>query len=108
MTLTEIATMVNGIGLPNRYDHFTDSPAPPYIVFYVPAESDFMADDSNYTNRVQLHIELYTKGKDITNESAVEDALRANGITWYKQTDFLSDELIYQTVYECEVILNGE
>ena len=107
MTFSEIATMINGIGLPNRYDHFTTSPAPPYIVFYIPAESDFMADNANYCGRAQLHIELFTKGKDLTNEAAIESALRTAGITWYKQTDFLSDELLYQTVYECEVILNG-
>ena len=66
-----------------------------------------MADNSNYANKRQLFIELYTKTKDPTSEGLVEAKLRTNGLTWYKQTDFLNDEQLYQTTYELEVIING-
>ena len=56
----------------------------------------------------QLFIELFTREKDLTAEATVEATLKANGLTWYKQTDFLSDELIFQTTYEMEVLINGE
>ena len=107
MTLKEIADMVAAIGLSWRYSHFSQTPAPPYVVYYFPAENDVMADNSNYANKRQLFIELYTKTKDNTSEGLVEAKLRANGLTWYKQTDFLNDEQLYQTTYEWEVIING-
>ena len=107
MTLTEIAEMVEDIGLEWRYSHFSQTPNPPYVVYYFPAENDVYADGSNYVNKRQLFIELYTKTKDITSEGTVEAKLREAGLTWYKQTDFLSDEELYQTTYEMEVIING-
>ena len=108
MTLLEIAQMVASSGLEWRYSHFSQTPNPPYLVYYFPAENDVMADDSNYVNRRQLFVELYTKTKDMTQEAAVESALRQSGLTWYKQTDFLNDEKLFQTTYEMEVIINGE
>ena len=107
MTLKEIADMVNGTGITNRFDHFTESPAPPYVVFYLPAQNDFMADNCNYVGRAQLHIDFFAKTRDITNEGKIETALRGAGLTWYKTTDFLSDEMLYQTTYETEVLING-
>lgn len=107
MTLTEIAEMVEDIGLEWRYSHFSQTPNPPYVVYYFPAENDVYADGSNYVNKRQLFIELYTKTKDITSEGTVEAKLKEAGLTWYKQTDFLSDEELYQTTYEMEVIING-
>ena len=107
MTLTEIATMVASFNLPWRYSHFSQTPAPPYVVYYFPSENDVHADDSNYVNRRQLFIELFTKKKDPTSEGTIESTLRQNGLTWYKQTDFLNDEQLYQTTYEMEVIING-
>ena len=107
MTLIEIAEMVEGIGLEWRYSHFTNTPAPPYVVYYFPAENDVHADNENYVNRRQLYIELFTTIKDPETEAAVESALKSAGLSWYKQTDFLNDESLYQTTYEMEVIING-
>ena len=107
MTLTEIATMVASFNLPWRYSHFSQTPAPPYVVYYFPAENDVYADDSNFVNKRQLFIELYTTTKDTTTEATIESTLKQKGLTWYKQTDFLNDEQLYQTTYEMEVIING-
>lgn len=107
MTLLEVAQMVASIGLPYRYSHFSETPQPPYLVFYYPAENDPHADNSNYINKRQLFIELFTKTKDQTSEASVESVLRQNGLSWYKQTDFLNDEKLFQTTYEMEVIING-
>ena len=107
MTLLEVAQMVASIGLPYRYSHFSETPQPPYVVFYYPSETDPHADNSNYINKRQLFIELFTKTKDPTAESAVETVLKNAGLSWYKQTDFLNDEKLYQTTYEMEVIING-
>lgn len=108
MTLKEIAALIASTKLPWSYSHFVKTPAPPYVVYYYPGETDVHADDSNYVNKRQLNVELFTTKKDPETEAAVEDALRGAGLTWYKQTDFLSDEKLYQTTYEMEVIINGE
>ena len=107
MTLLEVAQMVASIGLPYRYSHFSETPQPPYMVYYYPSETDPHADNSNYINKRQLFIELFTKTKDPTAESAVETVLKNAGLSWYKQTDFLNDEKLFQTTYEMEVLING-
>ena len=107
MTKKEVADMIASIGYPWRYSHFTKTPTPPYVVYYYPGENDVYADCNNYVNKRQLHVELFTKSKDDTAEAKVEAALRTAGITWYKQTDFLNDEKLYQTTFESEVIING-
>lgn len=107
MTLKEISTLIASFGFSCRYSHFTKTPNPPYVVYYYPAENDVLADNSNFVNKRQLFIELYTKQKDFVSESTIETKLKAAGLSWYKQTDFLNDEQLFQTTYECEVIING-
>lgn len=107
MTLQEIATLVSSFGLSCRYSHFTNSPEPPYVVYYYPAENDVKADNLNFVNRRQLFVELFTKGKDFETEAVIETKLKQAGLTWYKQTDFLNDEKLFQTTYEMEVLING-
>ena len=108
MTRKEVADIIASCEFPWRYSHFSKTPTPPYLVYYFPSENDVYADDSNFVNKRQLFVELYTKEKDATSEATVEAALKAGGLSWYKQTDFLNDEKLYQTTYEMEVIINGE
>ena len=107
MTKTEVANLIASFGFSWRYSHFSQTPAPPYVVYYYPAENDVHADDSNYVNKRQLFVELFTKTKDDTSEAPIEDKLKAAGLSWYKQTDFLNDEKLFQTTYELEVIIDG-
>lgn len=107
MTKKEIADLVASFGFSWQYSHFSNVPTLPYVVYYYPSENDIHADNSNYVNRRQLYIELFTKTKDETSESTIETKLKEAGLTWYKQTDFLNDEKLFQTTYELEVIING-
>ena len=107
MTIKEVAELIESCGLEWRYSHFSETPAPPYIVYYYPAENDVQADNTNYVNKRQLFVELYTKTKDNETEQDVEDVFRSAGLSWYKQTDFLNDEKLFQTTYEMEVLING-
>ena len=107
MKFKDVADMVNGTGLENVFDHYTENPAPPYVVYYFPSEPDFHADNSNYCGRAELHIELFSASRDLTSEGKIETALKGAGLSWYKSIDFLNDEMIYQTTYETEVLLNG-
>ena len=108
MTLTEVANLVASLGFSWRYSHFSKTPATPYVVYYFPNDNDVYADDSNYANKRALYIELFTKQKDSASEATIESKLKEAGLTWYKQTDFLNDELLFQTTYEMEVFINGE
>lgn len=109
MILQDIANIVAAAGIPWCYDHFKDEePDPPYMVYYYPAENDFMADGENYANVRSLTFELYTTTKDTAREKAFEALLRAADLTWFKTTDFINDEKIFLTTYETEVLINGE
>lgn len=107
MTKTEIATMIASFGFNWRYSHFSETPTPPYIVYYYPNDADVYADNSNFINKRALFIELYTEKKDEASEAAVTAKLAEAGLTWYKQTDYLNDEKLYQTTFETEVFING-
>ena len=73
MTYKEIATMINGIGLPFTYNSFPENiaPDPPYIVFNYPENDDFGADNTNYVSIDVLNIELYTSNKDFQTEAKI-------------------------------------
>lgn len=107
MTLQQVSNLINSFGFPWRYSHFSQTPSAPYVVYYFPNENDVFADDSNYVNKRRLYIELYTSIKDTEKESIIEAKLKEANITWYKQTDFLNDEKLFQTTYESEVIIHG-
>lgn len=107
MTRKDIADIIKSFGMPWRYSHFTKTPTPPYVVYYYPSENDVYADDLNYANKRQLFIELFSIGKDEQSEAIIEAKLKEANITWYKQTDFLNDEKLFQTTYESEVFING-
>ena len=108
MTLKEVSQLVASFGFSCRYSHFSKTPNPPYVVYYYPNSNDFYADSENFIDKRALFIELFTKTKDFDSEATIEAALKAAGLTWYKQTDFLNDEKLFQTTYETEVIINGE
>lgn len=107
MTLEEVASLISSFGFSCRYSHFSQTPAPPYVVYYYPNSNDVYADSENYIDKRALYIELFTKQKDFESESTIEAALKEAGFSWYKQTDFLNDEMLFQTTYETEVIING-
>lgn len=109
MTRQEIAAMVAGIGLPNAYYQFPDDTpqAPPFICFFFSLSDDVYADDENYQGIEQLNIELYTNEKDFELEKSVEDTLKANNLTYYKEENWLDSEKMFQIAYEMEVMING-
>ena len=108
MTYTEIASMIEAIGLPYAYYQFPEGTgqAPPFICFFYSGIDDLYADDSNYQRIVTLNIELYTSEKDFEHETAIESALADNGLTYYKEENYISSEKMYQIAYEMEVIIN--
>ncbi len=110
MTIPEINSMVESIGLPFNYYEFPEGTdqAPPYVVWFLSRDNDFMADDSNYCDIEQLNIEFYSDSKDFETEAQIESVLKANGFTYYKESSKIASENLYQTSYEMEVLINEE
>ena len=109
MTRVEIAEMIAGIGLPYAYYQFpNDTPqTPPFICFFYSLSDDVFADDENYQSIEQLNIELYTKEKDFELESSIENVLKSNNLTYYKEENWIDTEKMFQIAYEMEVMING-
>ena len=110
MTYTEIAQMIAGANLPYAYYQFPeDTPqAPPFICFFYSQTDDVFADDTNYQRIVQLNIELYTNNKDFELEESLEQILKDNNLTYYKEENYIDSEKLYQIAYEMEVMINGK
>lgn len=109
MTYLEVANMVESIRLPYAYHSFPEGTgqALPFVVFFYSETDDQFADNTNYQRIVTLNIELYTKDKDFNLEAVVEDIIFNNGLTYYKEENYIKSELMWQIAYEMEVIING-
>lgn len=105
MTEKQLADIIKSFGVAWRYNHFTKTPAPPYVVYSFPNDDDLYADGINYVNKRKLLIELFTLDESETD--TIEATLTQNGFAWYKARDFLNDENLYQITYESEVLING-
>lgn len=110
MTYQDIATMIDGFGLPNAYYQFPDSTPQvlPFIVFYYEDSSDLYADCKNYQRITELTIEFYSETKDFFTEALIEDALATASLTYRKSEQFIDSEKMHETVYEMEVLINAE
>ena len=108
MTIPEINAMVESMGLPFEYYEFPEgtSQEPPYIVWFLSRDDDFKADNENYCDIEQLNIELYTSTKDFELENQVEAVLKANGFTYYKESNKIDSEKLWQISFEMEVVIN--
>ena len=109
MTRKEISQMISSAGLPYAYYQFPeDTPqTPPFICFFFSNTDDVFADDSNFQKIEQLNIELYTNVKDFALEDALEEILKNNNLTYYKEENYIDSEKLYQIAYEMEVMING-
>lgn len=107
-TREEIETMMESMDLPLAYYQFDEgtAQAPPYVVFFYSTDSDVFADDSNYVDKEQLNVELYTRYRDFDLEKQVEAILESNGFTYGKEASFIESERLYQIAYEMEVIID--
>ena len=110
MTYTEIASMVEEIGIPSAYDHFAEgeSPPPPFVLFLLPGTNNFMADGEVYEQVTEVSIELYTDLKMPPLEAQVERVLRAYDITWDKTEVWIEDEMLFEVRYELNVLYEDE
>lgn len=107
MTRKEIKTMLGTVDVDTAYYQFDESTGqqPPFICFYYSNSRDFMADNINYQKIDHLVVELYTKEKDLTLETKLENAFAANGLTWVRYEQYLDDQRMMVQVYDLDVVI---
>jgi len=107
MTLQDISTMIESIGLPYTYDFFPNNEAPqlPYIVFNYPNRNDFGADNINYSKISILNVELYTATKDFELEKRVEAIFEQYGFFYEKNEAYIRNESTYQISYVMQFVI---
>lgn len=106
MSLSEIATMINSMGLPFAYRAFDSPQAPPFICYLYTGNTPEPADNTNYVKIETLVIELYTDNKDFSLESQIETILDANEMIYERDEEWLSDERMQLTTYTMDVFID--
>lgn len=106
MSLSEIATMINSMGLPFAYRAFDSPQAPPFICYLYTGNTPEPADNTNYVKIETLVIELYTDNKDFSLESQIEAVLDANEMIYERDEEWLSDERMQLTTYTMDVFID--
>ena len=113
MTRVEIASMIEGFGVPFAFGQFGDDDgdgekpqAAPYIYFSYTSRSDFHADGINFAKIVLLTVELVTVEPDFDLQNAIESALTAAELTFDQPDQAFDDgQRVYITTYNTEVLL---
>lgn len=108
MTREQIEKMMDEMGIPHKYHHFTQKEMQginlPIAVWNIPGTDNFFADGQVYKTIKKLDIELYTDTKDWETEERLEKILDANGIAWEQTaSEWLQSENMWESLYEMEV-----
>ena len=108
MQVKEFKQLLDSTGLKVGYYQFPKGKVPklPYILYYFPEWDDLLADNINYVNIAETNIELYTKEKDFETEAKVEQILNDNGFFFSKSEAYLTDEEMYEILYQVRVLIN--
>ena len=99
--MEEIVELLQAIGLPFAYDHFSEgeSPDPPFICYLCPGSDNFSADGRVYKKINEVHIELYTDKKEPATELRLETVLDNAGIFYNKTETWIESEKLYEVLY---------
>lgn len=100
-----IKTIMDAARVPFRESRFIKPPAGTYAVFM----DDMETDGPDGMNRIFTHnitLEVYEAKPDDKIETAIEDALDAQGLHYTKQARYwLQTEQRYQVIYEFTYII---
>ncbi|MCH4033167.1 MAG: hypothetical protein LKE85_04020 [Lachnospiraceae bacterium] len=102
--MDKIITILEELGLPFAYDHFTEGegPDPPFLCYRCPNSDNFAADGTVYFPITEIDIELYTDKKDPKIEKELEDLLVKSGIFFNKTETWIESEKLYEVLYSFE------
>ena len=97
---TDIIAALEGTGLP-VFDTISEAGVTlPYVVFTITEPSNSSADNKTYCINPQVHIELYTLGKDYQSMNKLESALQSAGLPWNHDTSFIDGQGVFMEVYD--------
>lgn len=102
MELVNIKNALDETGLPVAYHHFNKKTTAPFIIYFIPDVDLIGADDTVYKTKQSIRIELYTLSKDIETEATLENILIENGLFYSKSETYISEENMYEIIYESE------
>lgn len=102
--MDKIITILEELGLPFAYDHFTEGegPDPPFLCYRCPNSDNFAADGTVYFPITEIDIELYTDKKDPKIEKKLEDLLVKSRIFFDKTETWIESEKLYEVLYSFE------
>lgn len=105
MSYEEINEMMLKMGLPFAYHHFAEgeNPVPPFMLFNVPEDNNFSADNRVYFSTKQLEICLYTAIRNPILEHEIEQVFRHHEIYYTKICTWIRSEQLYEVQYTMEV-----
>lgn len=100
MTETDLFELLDTLGYPVAYDHFTTpDKRPPFILFRNANAQSFYADDTTYKLGKDYIVDLITETKNTELEEDLEALFTANHLPFDKEEDYISTEYIYQIRY---------
>ena len=103
MTLAELKERLEVTGLPVTYRAWEEGQAPslPFLCYRSTGTDTLPADGGVYHSWESIRVELYTRLRDLSLESKVEEALR--GFAWTRTEIYIDSERCYLILYEIEV-----
>lgn len=106
--MDKLLAIISEIALPSAYDHFAEGEVPPlpYLLYLIPANNNFAADNRAYFKVNEVHIELYTDRKDPAAEQQVEAVLDRHSIFYEKSEVWIESEKLYEVLFIFDMEVN--
>lgn len=109
MTLLEFKRILDEVGYPFTYSHFSPTPedpipSPPYMVYLEAFSPSFAADNKNYHKMSDVQVELYSLKKDLVAEANLEAVLDRYEIPYTSTGQYIQSEELHQQLYEVRLI----
>ena len=109
MTQAELYTALKSLGVPVAYGEFVataenPAPPPPFITYQFTSNSDFMADNQNYSAIDNYQVELYTAKKDPVKEKLVQDKLKELHLPYSKSEAWIDSEKMFQVIFSIQLL----
>lgn len=102
--IKDFKVLLEQSGIPFRYFEWKTKPkAFPFGAFVFVSRTALKADGGNYYSTDRIRVELYCDKKDIAAENALEAVFDENGIVYEKSEEYISDEKMFEIIYETEI-----
>ena len=87
----------------NVFPTDADAPVFPYVTAFVTDGEGFMADDSNYYDRMNISVILFTSKKDPVTEDRVRDVIKSLGLGYTWDESYSTSEKVYAITYKIQM-----